>query len=246
MALLAMVLAFSTPAAAQRTQAEGLTNVDIQRVNGRDRYQRVRFSDGSPGEQFRLKSGDCPRSNEDCQSDRERIEFFEKNPAQPVGSDVWLASSVMMAPETPARRATNLVLGQFHQRADSGPALMFQALDGRYGLKMTDHYRLDDDPMNPIPDFRNVDFIRLGDMRGRWTPVMVNARWSRGDHGLIRVWINGRQAWSYDGPTVNANEPVYFKYGIYRSSVSRCGGPCPELVAYYRDVKRGRSRAEVE
>lgn len=234
-------------AQAQSPLAQGLARTDIQRVPGSDRYSRVRFQDGTRAERFVLKAGDCPTNNGDCGSDRERIEFFEKGNAQPVGGrEVWLAWSVMLDPGTPPRLATNLVLGQFHQRGDSGPALMFQVIDGRYGIKMTDPFRRDDDPMNPLPDFRNVDFKPLANMRGRWTRVMVNAKWSRGEDGFIRIWMDGRPVWRYDGPTVNANDPVYFKYGVYRSFVSKCGGPCPELTAYYRDVKRGTSQAEVQ
>lgn len=233
-------------ALSQKSLADGLKNVDIQRVNGSDRFQRVRFADGTQGERFILKPGDCPRDTGDCRSDRERIEFFEKGNAQPVGSEVWLAWSVMPAPETPLNLNTSLILGQFHQRGDSGPPLLFQVLDGRYGLKMTDPYRLDNDPMNPIPDFRNVEFLSLGSMRGRWTRVMVNAKWSRNADGFIRVWINGKSAWNYSGPTVNANDPIYFKYGAYRSFVSKCGGPCPELTVYYSNVRRGQSRTDVE
>lgn len=246
-ALMCLILLTMAPAAsAQRSQADGFRGFDLQSAGWRGGYATVAFNDGTRAEQFILRPGDCPRSTGDCSADRERIEFAERNPAQPVGSEVWVAWSIYMPPGTPTRLATNLVLGQFHQRDNSGPELMFQVLDGQYGIKMTDPYRLDDDPMNPIPDFRNVNLVSLASMRGRWTRVMVNARWSRGDDGFIRVYLNGTERWSYNGPTTNSNAPIYFKYGVYRSSVSRCGGPCPELTAYYADVVRGTSREEVE
>ncbi len=245
--LCVLALGFAGSAEAQRSMAKGLTSVELQSVGKRDRIARVQFPDGTRGERFILKAGDCPRVTGDCNADRERVEFFEGGRApQPVGSEVWLAWSVMVDPSAPARPRTSMILGQFHQRGTSGPVILFQVIDGRYEIKMTDPYRLDDDPMNPIPDFRNIGLRPYSAMRGGWTRVMVNARWSRGEDGFIQVWLDGQPAWRYDGPTVNANDPVYFKYGVYRSFVSKCGGPCPDFVAYYRDVRRGKSRERVE
>ena len=111
---------------------------------------------------------------------------------------------------------------------------------------LSNPHRLDDDPMNPIGSYREARIASLDSLRGRFNRFMVNARWSRGDDGFIRVFLNGRQVWSYSGPTTNANDPIYFKYGIYRSFISRCGGECRPLVAFYSDVRRGTSRAAVE
>ncbi len=243
---LTLTLLGAGAAEAQRSQAEGFGRFEVQSAGWRGAHSVVQFGDGTQAERFVLRPGDCPRSNGDCGSDRERIEFAERGAAQPVGSEVWVAWSIYLPPEAPTRLATNLVLGQFHQRDNSGPELIFQVIDGRYEIKMSDPTRLDDDPMNPIPDFRNVGLTSMSSMRGRWNRIMVNARWSRGGDGFIRAYMNGRQVWSYDGPTTNSNAPIYFKYGIYRSFVSRCGGPCPELTAYYADVVRGNSREEVE
>ena len=234
------------PAHAQRALAEGFRGFDLQSAGWRGGHGVVRFSDGTRAERFILRPGDCPRSTGDCNADRERIEFAERNPAQPVGSEVWVGWSIYLPPDMPTRFDSNLILGQFHQRDDSGPEILFLVIDGIYQLKMTDPRRLDDDPMNPIPDFRKIDLIPVSSMRGRWTRLVVNARWSRGDDGFIRVYLNGRQAWAYDGPTTNSTAPIYYKYGIYRSFVSRCGGPCPELTAYFANVVRGNSREEVE
>ena len=38
----------------------------------------------------------------------------------------------------------------------------------------------------------------------------------------------------------------YVKYGIYRSFVSRHGGPMPVQILYFDEVKMGRSRADAE
>lgn len=239
----------ATQAQAQRSQAEGFGAFNLQSAGSRDGYGRVRFSDGTRAERFILRAGDCPQVTGDCGANRERIEFSERNPAQPVGSEVWVGWSLFLPADFPVPRGgdgPNITLGQFHQRDDSGPELLFNLRRTALEVELTDPTRRDDDPMNPIPRFRITEIVPTQALVGRWTRFVVNARWSRGNDGFVRVYVNGREAWSYDGPTTNSTAPIYFKYGIYRSFVSRCGGPCPDMTAYYTSVIRGSSRADVE
>jgi hypothetical protein len=105
---------------------------------------------------------------------------------------------------------------------------------------------LDADPMNPIGAFRVARPTSLSNLRGRFNRFMVHARWSRAEDGFLRIYLNGRQVWSYAGLTTNAHDPIYFKYAIYRSFISRRGASCASLTAYYADVRLGSTRAEVE
>ncbi len=249
MLALGVVIAAAPQALAQRSQAEGFSRFELQTAGWRGGYSTVRFSDGVEAEQFVLRPGDCPRVTNDCNADRERIEFSERNPAQPVGSEVWAAWSIYLPADFAvpgSGRVANITLGQFHQRDSSGPELLFVLRRNWLEAELTNPYRLDDDPMNPIPPFEINNVLRTSQMLGRWNRIMVNARWSRGEDGFVRIYVNGNQAWAYNGPTTNSNAPIYFKYGIYRSFASRCGGPCPELTAYYSDVVRGNSREDVE
>lgn len=247
--IVCLALALPQGATAQQSMAEGFSRMKLQSANRPDGLARVTFPDGSRAERFILGAGDCPASTGDCRSDRERIEFYEQPPAQRVGSETWVGWDIYLPPDFPRQsgnRPPNIIMGQFHQYGRSGPEVLFQLRPEGYEVKLSDPYRLDDDPMNPIPDFRNVLVASRGSMIGRWTRVEVNARWSRGEDGFIRIYVNGRERWSYSGATTNANETIYFKYGIYRSFVSRCGGPCPTLTAYFRNVKRGSTRAAIQ
>lgn len=238
-----------SPAEAQRSQAEGFGGFNLQSAGARDGYARVRFPDGVQAERFILRPGDCPQVTGDCGANRERIEFSERNPAQPVGSEVWVGWSLFLPGDFPVPRTEdgpNITLGQFHQRDSSGPEMLFNLRRNALEVELSDPTRLDDDPMNPVPRFRITEIVPSQALLGRWTRFVVNARWSRGNDGFVRVYVNGRQVWSYDGPTTNSTAPIYFKYGIYRSFVSRCGGPCPEMTAYYTRVVRGDSRTEVD
>ncbi len=234
---------FAAPAQAQRSMAEGFTRMEIQSAGGKYAHSRVRFGDGTRAERFELRSGDCPLSTGDCQADRERVEFFAHPPGETKGQDWWYTWSIYLPPDWPRTAPVSTVLGQFHQRGRSGPELLFFLDHTGYRIKMTDPRRWDDDPMRPIPDFRNKAIWPRNQMIGRWTKVIVNARWSTDSDGYYRIWVNGDLRDSYSGSTTNdSNEAIYFKYGIYRSFVSKYGAARPPtLVAYYRDVRRARS-----
>lgn len=237
---------------AQRSLAEGFTKFDLQSSRQKYAYSRAKFPDGRRAERFELRSGDCPRATDDCNTDRERVEFSEKKPGIRLGKEMWVAWSVYLPRDFPRVRAPNgwiaTMLGQFHQKGNSGPELMFHLTDSEYILHLADPHHLTNDPMNPHKELAWKPIYRRSQMIGKWTRIMVNANWSRESDGFIRVWINGKQVFKYSGPTTNdGRNPIYFKYGLYRSFVSVYGNKTPPtLVAYYRDVVKGRTRDEVE
>lgn len=229
----AVVFAFADPVAAQKSLAEGFGKMKLQAAPGGKGYSRVKLSNGSIAERFVLRPGDCPRQGNDCDRDRERIEFYDSNPRVKVASEVWYAYSIYLPQDFAAplagRGAPNLILGQVHQLGTSGPEVLFLLDRNGFFIKLTDPYRLDDGPMNPVPNFRWDRLASTGSILGRWTRVELHAKWSRGEDGFLEVFLNGRKVWSYKGATTNANDPLYFRYGLYRSFVSRCRGPCPEI-----------------
>lgn len=235
---------------AQNSLGEGFGRMELQSARGKDNYSRVRFSDGTIAERFILRSGDCPRSTGDCRSDRERIEFFDSRSGIKPGDEVWYAYSVFLPSDFPIPRGrpndATLTIGQVHQRGTSGPELLMLYDATGLVVMMSNPLQLDDDPMNPLGPFRYAEVASARSLLGRFNRIMIHAKWSRQSDGILEVFLNGRRVWAYEGPTTNANDELYFKYGLYRSFVSRCGGPCPEMVAYYTDVRQGRTRSEVQ
>lgn len=211
-------------------------------------YSRVTLPNGTKVERFELRSGDC--SGSDCRTDRERVEKIQGKGAA-LGKDIWVAWSVYLPANFPRQgRKMYSKVGQWHlpkfQGMGQGPNLLFEVSDQCLKLTAKDSRVADTDPMRPAPNIFSKCIVARKAILGHWTRYMVNAKWSTGPDGYIKVFVNGVQKWAYKGQTVNVAVRPYFRYGIYRSFVSRCGGPCPTQIVYYKDVRQGKSRKQVE
>jgi hypothetical protein len=191
-------------------------------------------------ERFEVRPGDCHFNAgwNDCESDRERSELGERGRQNPVGSTAWYGWWLYIPDDWINVFPTKVALGQFHQ-VGSHPVWMFQNDKG--GLYLDDHttgrtrqYHL---------------LIGESELRGRWHRIEVHAHWTREETGFLRVWVNGEQRVDYSGPTMTA-KTVYFKYGVYRSFLSRYlqahgNSEVPAQIAYFAGVKRARSRDQL-
>lgn len=211
-------------------------------------YSSVVFPDGVRGEKFELRAGDCQKI--DCKTDRERVEKIQdKSPA--LGKDLWVAWSVYLPANFPRQgRRMYTKIGQWHlpkhHGKGQGPNVLFEVSDECLQLTVKDPRVADIDPMHPAPNMFNKCIVSRKMILGHWTRYMVNAKWSTGVDGYLRVFVNGTLTWSYQGQTVNVPVRPYFRYGLYRSFVSRCGAACPTQIAYYRNLRQGRTREQVE
>ena len=239
-------LAFSILLPSYNIRAGGFSSFDLQTAGKSYAHSRSRAPDGSVAERFELRSGDCPQSTGDCRADRERVEKSEQLPASRVGSEFWYSFSVFLPSDWPSTGRLTTKLGQFHQKGDGKPPVLFQLDDQTYEFELGDPSRRQGNPMKPIGAFKNIRLKSAAAMKGKWTDVVVHAKWSRKNDGFIKMWVDGRQKVNLTGANVDRDQPVYFKYGIYRSFVSRAKKPYPTLVAWYRNINRGVARAKVE
>ncbi len=211
-------------------------------------YKIVSADDGHPvraGKQsirFEVRPGDCSRNSvghDDCLTDRERHELVQTGSTQIEGDDWWYAWSLYMPEDYPNVFPTKVALGQFHQ--SSKVTWMFRNKGGGYYVNRQQTLG------------RGYGFDKILDdisLRGNWNDIVVHVRWTFQDTGIFHVWVNGKKAYDYSGPTMGQNTKVYFKFGIYRAFISRykerySASGLPVQVIYFDEVRRGRTRAEV-
>jgi hypothetical protein len=189
-------------------------------------------------ERFEVRPGDCNGDTgwDDCTNDRERSELSERGGRNPRGFEAWYGWSFYLPEDYPNVFPTKTALGQFHQQG-SHPVWMFQNSSG--GLS------LDDQVTGGTRRYHKL--ISQDDLLGRWHRIEVHARWTREDDGFFDVWVNGEQKVDYRGQTMDA-DLVYFKYGVYRSFMSRYRNrynvkDVPGQTALYANVRRASTRA---
>ena len=204
-------------------------------------YQVVSKADGHPvraGEdsiRFEVRPGDCSWTSgwSDCAKDRERHEVMSTGS---WGSgEKWYHWSIYLPPDYPVIYPVKVALGQFHQKG-SHPVWMFQNGSGGYSI----------DNQTIGSTLSKTQVLTDEEMRGKWSDILVHARWTSERDGFFHVYVNGepqpRHSWS--GPTKKPGRQVYFKFGIYRSFMSRRPGDEPTQIVYYDEVNRASTCAE--
>ena len=195
---------------------------------------------GRYSERFELRAGDCSADPgwSDCEQDRERIEQSQREPLLAHDRTYWAAWSFMLSEDWVDISPVTTTLGQFHHRSSLRPVVLFIQRGGRYLLRLESARELH-------PHNHTVVLANLEDLKGRWTDVVVEARFSHGPEGVIRVWVNGLLRAEVLGTTTLGDKPIFFKYGIYRSFVSR-REVRPTAVAWFDEVRIGPTRESVD
>ena len=199
---------------------------------------------GAESQRFELRAGDCAANGgwDDCARDRERTEF--RLPDMPPQQDLWVGFSVFLPADFPTFARVRTTLFQIHQQGGpqridgdrvSNPPVMQMELDGET-LRMTLH-------RVGAPNL-HVPLGTTPAMRGRWTDFHVNLD-TTGTDPEAAFWVDGVLAGTAQGWTDHRPDALYVKYGLYRSFVSRHGGPLATQVAWFDEVRLGASRAEV-
>lgn len=185
-------------------------------------------------EKFEVRPGDCSSQEgwSDCAKDRERSELTHKG-RENIGQTYWYGWSLFIPEDFPSIYPIKVVLGQWHQE-DSHPVWLIQ--HQQFGLYLDDQVLGKTRAYYKLADFFN-------EVKGNWTKFEFQIKWSKSDDGFVNAWVNGEKIVEYKGRTVWENKP-YFKYGIYRTFVSRtiAEGGAPAQTAYYANVRRAMTR----
>lgn len=192
-------------------------------------------------ERFEVRPGDCASNGDwsDCEKDRERSELAEERKTVRSG-EFWYGWSLYVPEEYVNIFPTKTAIGQFHQYGGH-PLWMFQNGSGGYWLDQqvsgsTEQY---------------FPLISEEDLKGRWHRLEMHVNWSSDpEKGFLAISVNGEQKVDFRGQTAE-NNPIYFKYGIYRSYLSRYKedrkvNEVPAQTLYFSNVKRGLKREELK
>ena len=198
---------------------------------------------GAESQRFELRAGDCGANNggDDCTRDRERTEFrpdFEWTP----GQEIWFGFSVLLPQGFPVSDQVNTTLAQIHQRGGperraggrvSHPPVMQIEARGDW-LSVTVH----------VPDAPNIhrNLMRLAAMRGGWHDLAIGFD---NREPRLTIWIDGQERAVVTGWAAPLPDIYYLKYGLYRSFVSRHGGPMATQIAWFDEVRVGPTRQSV-
>ena len=191
----------------------------------------------------------------DCESDRERFEFSSRPRQKPEGKQCYFYS-IKLSPEFIDLHPTNTDLGQVHQRGGPEgkagglksfpPLIQIGAKKGKLVFKW---HRLSGDPNNVKDVTVDKTLAYLKDMKSKWTDISFCLDY---EGSKIEAWVNGRKKFRInENPIYFIPEDTYFKYGIYRSFISRYKkmkktNALPTQVVFYDEIRRGNSIEQVD
>jgi len=193
---------------------------------------------GDEAQRFEVRPGDCASNGgwDDCARDRERSEFrpdLEWLPGEPM----WISFSVFLPLNFAVSDHVKTTIAQIHQRG--GPVRVAEGLTSRPPVMQME---LRGDEMRltvHVPGQDNIHrpLATLTELRGGWVDVVL--AFNSGPTPRMQVWMNGSLRADVLGWHTTPPEFYYFKYGIYRSFVSRHGGPMPQQVLFFDELRMG-------
>ncbi|SVC50465.1 uncharacterized protein METZ01_LOCUS303319, partial [marine metagenome] len=177
---------------------------------------------GSKSMRFELRDGDCndppPPNWNDCKNDRERFELSGKDMFD--GEEGWYAWSIFIPKDYVDIETGATDLGQFNLEPgeDPDPCCVFTINKKKSG------YELELNILKSNKWTHKSVALNLSDeeMSGNWSDFIINFKWSKKDDGFIKLWLNNELVYEHSGQNFSKDtEATYFKFGIYRSALSR-------------------------
>lgn len=213
---------------------------------------------GQKSQRFEVRAGDCFQDGSelsDCNIDRERAELSVKDERYRMypGSAHWIAWSIFIPNNYKASDRVTTTIGQIHQHGgmDSTaggfrsrpPIIQFDSIGGVFG---TTFHQLSGTIENGFDWGDFTPLTSMAKLQGKWTDFVVYFDSSK-TSGIMKIYMNGRLVQTIDKPiTVEPREYYFFKYGVYRSFISRNKGPMPTQVVFYDELRIGKTREEVD
>jgi hypothetical protein len=207
-------------------------------------------------QRFEVRDGDCfgDDSWNDCENNRERVEFSSKPQQRPVKKQCY-GYSLMLSKDFIDTHPTNTSLGQVHQTGGptgtAGGLASFPPLiqiDARLGGLHFNWHKLSVSETNVIDRSYYYELKRLRNMKEVWTDISFCLDFK---NERMDVWVDGVQKVKIlKSPIFFKPKEIYFKHGIYRNLISKYkelkNRKMPTQVVFYDEVRRGKSIKKVD
>ena len=250
--LLAILLLGFSNLEAKNSKDVSNTEVKKKTISHKKKYslKLVNIKDGHPvrsgkkSYRFEVRYGDCggDSKHNDCKKDRQRTELqFKKY--QKGKKDYWYSASIYLPEDYQSVAPVRTTFAQLYERGWK-PILMFTDRENKWleiGRMWSGEY------------VEMKKGIKINDMKGKWTDILINARFSREEDGYLKVWINNKlimNAENIKNITPYTKAGVELNFGIYQTFVTgwkREHGdkPYPNMVVYFDEVNLGTTKEKV-
>jgi hypothetical protein len=154
-----------------------------------------------------VREGDIEQTGDDGKQ-TERAELDSGRHAL-VGRDVWYGFSFLIPPGFPVVD-NRLVIAQWKQYGVSGSPLFGERFrNGSHDFTI----RIADSAWG-----RRKSYTLPAIEFSRWNDMVYHIRFSRGDDGLVEVWMNKSRVVTHKGATAfkEGEDNIYNKFGLYR------------------------------
>ncbi len=210
---------------------------------------------GKDSQRFEVRPGDCgkdPDGWNDCERDRERSEISLHRTFLP-GDNQWIGFSVYLPEDFQTSHSVSVTLGQIHQSGGNRPTgatggfssfppvVQLEVIGGDYEACI---HILEGSANNVEDRCNNFELSRISDMRGRWTDIEIHFD-TTDKKSLIEIYVNKERKVLLEDFVNFWPQKFHVKYGIYRSFVSKHGGPMPTQIAWFDEIKMGNTREEI-
>jgi len=207
-------------------------------------------------QRFEVRDGDCFGDDNwnDCENDRERVEFSAE-PEQLPKKNQCYGYSLMLSKDFIDTYPTTASLGQVHQQG--GPTGTAEGLasfpplvqiDAHGGYLYFNWHELSGSATNVIDRSQHHILKRLKDMKEVWTDISFCLDF---ENKRMDAWVDGiKTVEILKSPIFFKPKSIYFKHGIYRSFISKYKNfkksKMPTQIVFYDEIRRGTSIEKVD
>ena len=210
-------------------------------IEGGTPNNTISFDDAGRVVRVKVSKNDCGERNgfNDCEHDRERAELtglsrqiFLRD--QHREGEVYRAQIFFPANFSAPKNGMGVTVYQLKVPGNPPAMDLFFRGSADLRVKMDHSYKIGNWDYSQSFS-REPIIIADKDLRGRWHQIRILAYWANDVTGYVRLFVDGKEAFSYSGPNLLAGKGVYVKHGIYRWDVSKDPTRKPTVVLF-KDV----------